>query len=64
MLIESVRSTKGGETATNNEIDSFTRNWLKNASDRSGGREKRRLNSKDQSCSSQDTQTGQGGEEN
>lgn len=40
-ILESVRKTKGGDQATSKQIDEETRNWLKNAKDRDGGRKRR-----------------------
>lgn len=37
-----VRNTKGGTEATNHDIDLAIQKWLKGASDRQGGRDKRR----------------------
>lgn len=41
-LTETVRQTNGGANATNQVINDDVKSWLKNASDRLGGREKRR----------------------
>ncbi|CAL8143462.1 unnamed protein product [Orchesella dallaii] len=42
LIYDTVRLTKGGETATNSEIDSAIQKWLKGAPDRDGGRKRRR----------------------
>ncbi|CAL8138643.1 unnamed protein product [Orchesella dallaii] len=36
-MLSTVRTTKGGGSATNNEIDKAIQNWLKSAPDREGG---------------------------
>lgn len=38
-----MRGTKGGQETTEFEIQHFIKHWLKNSSDRHGGRERRRL---------------------
>ncbi|CAL8131267.1 unnamed protein product [Orchesella dallaii] len=41
LLYETVRRTKGGVSTTNKEINEFVKVWLKNASDRDGGKKRR-----------------------
>ncbi|CAL8116182.1 unnamed protein product [Orchesella dallaii] len=41
LLYLAVRLTRGGETCTNKDVDQFIQLWLKNATDRFGGRKKR-----------------------
>jgi len=45
-----VRMTKGGEAATNNEIDKAIQNWLKGAQDRQGGRDYGRSKRQQKRC--------------
>ncbi|CAL8129069.1 unnamed protein product [Orchesella dallaii] len=42
LIYGTVRLTKGGETATNTEVDKAMQKWLKGASDRDGGRKRRK----------------------
>ncbi|CAL8129440.1 unnamed protein product [Orchesella dallaii] len=42
LIYGTVRLTKGGETATNTEVDKAIQKWLKGASDRDGGRKRRK----------------------
>ncbi|CAL8076500.1 unnamed protein product [Orchesella dallaii] len=42
LIYVAVRMNKGGESTTDHQIDRFIQKWLKGATDREGGRERRR----------------------